>query len=179
MAILRSWRKQGQESAAELAKAIDAYRKSWELDQNAAAGNNLAYALCRQSPANGETACAIVQKLRKSRYSDQPITGDRLDLRILDTLGEAYLASKRPSELIQVITEALARYKNEPMVYLFLGRAYDALGDNRSAYENLNLAILAAEAKADAAKDQSRKDQWKAKAEEARALQQKLQRAKQ
>jgi hypothetical protein len=178
IAYNRSKEKKGQEKEAEIAKAIAAYQKAWDLNQNAFAGNNIA-SLLSEKREHAEAAYSIVQKLRRSRSGDYLVPGDRLKLEFLDTLGKVYLASEHPREVIELFKQAQAHYKDEPVVYMFLGKAYHALGQKRLAYENLNLAIVAAVAKAEAAKDQTRKDYWKAEADKARDLQKKFQGAKQ
>jgi predicted Zn-dependent protease len=174
LARLRSEGKQGKELADGTATAINEYQKAWDLTQHSVAGNNLAYLLCKQDPVNRGAAYSIVQKLRQSRYSDQLVRGDRLSLGFLDTLGEVYLASEHQREAIDLFKEALAQYKNEPMVYLYLGKAYKALEQTRLAFENLNLAIAAAVAKADAVRDPGRKAEYKKMADEARGLQKEI-----
>jgi tetratricopeptide (TPR) repeat protein len=175
-----SEQKQGKEKAAAVAEAVKNYQIAWDLTQNKIAGNNLAYLLCKHSPEKAPTALGIVEQIRKTRYSDRAISGDRLDLEILATLGEVYLITD-PRAAITLLKEALARYKNEPMVYSYLGQAYDKLKkpDKKQAEENMNLAILAAVAKAKTAKNQELKDKWNAKAEEARGILKEIKGAKQ
>lgn len=130
-------------------KAIAEYQAVWDgAKGHVVAGNNLAWLLC-QEKNNPTAALPIIEEVRKGRLSQKPVTGDRLLLELLDTLGVIYRAAGKNEEAITLFTEALQRYSREPRVLLHMGQSLMGINKakDQQAYENFNLAIQYAEAK--------------------------------
>jgi tetratricopeptide (TPR) repeat protein len=149
-----------------MAQAIDAYTAAHRLaPEDLTAVNNLAWALNHER-RTGE-AYAYAQELRKGRLSQQPLTGDRLPLPILDTLAEVFSAAGHPEEAVSMLEEAAVRYPREPQVYLQLGRAHLRLKNYSKAGEALARARQFAEGRAANAPDAEEERLWQRLAAEA------------
>src|SRR5262249_36495731 len=93
-----------------LTRAIELYEAVHRANpSNLVAGNNLAYLLV-QERKDAEGARAVVEDLRKGRYSGKPISGDRLHPSFLDTLGTVYRAAGQNELAVQLFKEAAQRY---------------------------------------------------------------------
>lgn len=148
-------------------KAIDAYQALLEISPtDQAAANNLAIVLYER----GETkaALSVAERLRRGSFSDKPVSGDRLPLEILDTLGTIYRGTGQFDQAAGLFQEAAKRYTKEPLVLLHLGRAYAGLRQYAAATVQLNLAATLAEEKAKVTADAAEKAKYQAMAEEAR-----------
>ncbi len=155
-------------------RAIEHYRVVFaKVPGHPTAGARLAALLSRERGEH-EAALAIVQRLRQGRYSQTLVTGERLSLEFLDTLGIVYRDAGRHKEAIQLFQEALRRYAGEPEIYLHLGRAYAGLGKPRDAVETLSRAVRLAEERAESSAAMSVKTRWLDIAAEARREQQGL-----
>lgn len=129
-------------------KLVLLYQADYQLAANRfTAGNNLAYLLQRE---RGDTAAAlaIVEGLRKGRFSGKPLTGDRLPLEFLDTAGEVYRGAGLPDKAVALFQEASRRYTDEPTIYMHLGRSCNAAGKLAEARDALARAARLAEARA-------------------------------
>ncbi|HZT81045.1 MAG TPA: tetratricopeptide repeat protein [Gemmataceae bacterium] len=184
----RSKGKKGDDRKADVDKAIEAFQKVWKQSPGQfVAGNNLAW-LQNEERKQPQAAYAIVQEVRKGRFSGRPLSGDRLNLNFLDTLGVIYRAAERPQEAVAVFKEAAQRYTREPQVFLHLADSYAALaqkGDKealRGAFQSYNKAIELAVARAERAgaeNNPERKKHFDELAEKARKGQQELQKPRQ
>jgi tetratricopeptide (TPR) repeat protein len=133
----------------------------------------MARLLC-QERGEAAAALAVVQQVRQGRYSRKPVSGDRLPLDFLDTLGLVYREARHYKEAVELFMEASRRYGDEPRIYLQLGRSYAGLKQYRAALDHLNHAVRLATDKADGSRDPRRKAQLLAVAEEAGKERQKL-----
>jgi predicted Zn-dependent protease len=127
---------------------------------NLVVANNLAWMLTKEKK-DTKGALPIVEKLRKGRFSQKPLSGDRLPLEMLDTLGVIYLSDNNNEAAINLYKEASVRYNTEPRVYMNLGRAYLGMGQKKEAYENLAKGIQLANAKLERAQDEDQKEKLK------------------
>jgi tetratricopeptide (TPR) repeat protein len=100
--------------------------------------------------------------------SNKPLSGDRLSLEVLDTLGTIYRSAGRFDQAALLFEEAVKRYAKEPQVLLHLGRAYAGRKQYAAASAQLNLAAALADEKALAASDAEQKAKYQACAAEAR-----------
>lgn len=146
--VMQRAMKEAKDSPArkqQMAKAIEMYRKVLDaLPGNVIAANNIAWLLAMEEN-RPEEAIPLVEELRKGRYSHKLISGDRINLSILDTLGAVYLKGKQPEKAQALFLQAVERYRNEPRVYLYLGKAYLAQGDKPRALASLNKAVTLAD----------------------------------
>jgi tetratricopeptide (TPR) repeat protein len=165
---------QGQ-AAREAAKrktlmneAIEQYRAVYqEAPGHAHAGRCLALLLAREQ-GEGEAAFAIAQRLRQGRYNQVLVTGDRLPLDLLDTLGVVYRVSQHHREAIALFRDAAQRYPREPMVLFRLGQAQAAVGLKGEATPNLTRAVQLAQEKLKQARDGEEKTRLQDLTEQAR-----------
>jgi Tfp pilus assembly protein PilF len=162
------------------AETVPARRKEWvdravaqyqaaraALPDHFAAGNNLAYLLLRER-GDAVAALAIVEGLRKGKYSGTPISGDRFPLEFLDTAGEVYRTAGRPEQAVALFKEAVRRYADEPRAFVHLGLSYAAAGKPAEAREALARAARLGDAKAAGSVDTGRKARFEALAADAR-----------
>lgn len=133
---------------------IDMARKDWagaaksyevllkKNPQHFVAANNLAYLLTEHLGAP-DRALKLVDSFRRSKYSDQPLSGDRLRLEFLDTIGLAYMKSKSDvhAEMKQLFEEARRRYPHDPRLCVYLAHAQAKLGNEKLAQDLLTAAI--------------------------------------
>ena len=117
-----------------------------------------------------EAALFVAERLCQGNLSDKRVTGDRLPLEILDTVGTIYRSAGRFDETIALFQEATQRYAKEPQVRLHLGRAYAGRRQYAAAAEQLNLAVTLAEEKARAALDPAEEAKYQGFAAEARQV---------
>jgi tetratricopeptide (TPR) repeat protein len=173
---VRSEREAGPDRAAFARKAIAAYQAVYDQDpRHAVAANNLAWLQNRTGgAAEKDAALMIVDTLRKGRYSGRPVSGDRLPLELLDTLGVIYRDCRRFQEAVALFEEAIQRYANEPRVALHLGKSYAGLNQLDKAKAQLDRAYRQATDKAGAATSAERRAQWQAVAAEAQQAQREL-----
>jgi tetratricopeptide (TPR) repeat protein len=113
-------------------------------------------------------ALAFVPVLRRSR-AGEVLSGDRLSLPVLDTLGVVYCAAGQAAEAVQLFEEAAGRYRNEPVVYLHLARSYAALGESAKAQANGEAALSYARARATAVDSPRERARWEQQVVEIRA----------
>jgi tetratricopeptide (TPR) repeat protein len=162
-------RGQKTKDKAAIDKAIELYEAVWKAAPgHPVAGNNLAWLMCmeRKDP---KAALAIIEKVRLGRLSGKPVSGDRLNAEILDTAGVVYNAAGKHDEELKLFEEAIQRYKNEPRVFVHLGRAYANQKKWGDAVENFNRGIEMADQKAQTVRDEERKAKLKELATKARA----------
>jgi tetratricopeptide (TPR) repeat protein len=144
-----------------MAEALKLYQELYKaLPDNVIVANNLAWMLNKEKH-DSKGALPIIEKVRKGRFSQKPISGDRLPLEMLDTLGVIYLDGKENEAALNLYREASVRYSTEPRVFVNLGRAYLALGQKKEAYENLAKGIQFANAKLERAQDEDQKNKLK------------------
>jgi tetratricopeptide (TPR) repeat protein len=121
-------------------QAIAAYRSVLETSSsNEVAANNLAILLNERGDI--EAALFVADRLCRGDLSDKRVTGDRLPLEILDTVGTIYRSAGRFDEAIVLFQEATQRYAKEPQVRLHLGRAHAGRRQYAAAAEQLTLAV--------------------------------------
>jgi hypothetical protein len=138
-------------------EAIESYRAVYqEVPGHPHAGRCLALLLARDE-GEGDAAFAIAQRLRQGRYSQGLITGDRLPLDLLDTLGIVYRVSRHRREAVALFRDAAERYPREPMVLFRLGQAQAAIGLKGEATGNLTRAVQLAEEKLPKVRDPEEK----------------------
>lgn len=146
---------------AALNEALRMYQEMYKTKpDNLVVANNLAWMLNKEKK-DPKAALPIVEKLRKGRFSQKPLSGDRLPLEMLDTLGVIYLSDNNNEAAINLYKEASVRYNTEPRVYMNLGRAYLGMGQKKEAYENLAKGIQLANAKLERAQDEDQKEKLK------------------
>jgi tetratricopeptide (TPR) repeat protein len=149
-------------------KAIEVYRTVWkDHPGHFTAGMKLAW-LLDQSFGQADAAYAILHQLRHGRFSQRPISGDRLSLEFLNVVGVVCRDSHHAKEAVALFEEAAQRYTDEPLVYLHLGRAYADRNRPQEATQNLEKAAQLAEKRARSARDADIKARWLALATEAR-----------
>jgi tetratricopeptide (TPR) repeat protein len=148
-------------------KAIGVYRALLEISpRDLVAMNNLASLLHERGDI--DEALLVADQLCRANFSNKPITGDRLPLEILDTVGTIYRSAGRFDVVVELFQQAARRYGKEPQVLLHLGRAYAGMRQYVLATAQLSLAATAAEERAQAAPDAAAKARWQALAAEAR-----------
>jgi tetratricopeptide (TPR) repeat protein len=130
------------QSAWDKARAV--YEKLHALDKNhITAANNLAWLLAKHANKAPE-ALAIVQEMRKGRFSQKPITGDRIQPNILDTLGLVYTKMNQGAsytEMRETFEAARERHPRDPRMYLYLAHAYAGLLETDKADRLYTIAI--------------------------------------
>jgi hypothetical protein len=127
------------------------YEKVLNKDpKHAVAGNNLAWILATQTN-NPERAYAVLQQIRRGRFSDKPAPAERINPEVLDTLGLVYQKLAKPElypEMRDVFEAARKRYPLDPRMTFFLGEAFAGLGEKKRAQEMYDATVLQADAKA-------------------------------
>jgi tetratricopeptide (TPR) repeat protein len=149
-------------------KAIEVYQAIWQKNTGHFAAGTALARLLSQRPGQSEAAHAILEQLRRGRYSQRLITGDRLPLEFLDVLGVVCRDARHAKEAVTVLEEAAERYVDEPFIFLHLGRAYALRNRPQEAGQNLDKAARLAQKLARATNDPERKARWLALATEAR-----------
>jgi predicted Zn-dependent protease len=146
---------------AAMSEAFKIYQELYKTrPDNLVVANNLAWMLDKEKN-DPKGAMAIIDKVRKGRFSQKPVTGDRLPLEMLDTLGVILLSNNDNEGAMSLYKEASARYGSEPRVFLNLGRAYLGLGQKKEAFENLTKGIQLANSKMERAQDDGQKEKLK------------------
>src|SRR5262249_52629898 len=93
--------KSGQR-AADIDKAIAVYQAANKAaPEQLIAANNLAWLLSEERH-DAQAAYEVLQKARVRRPGQKPLSGDRLDLEVLDTFGLVLLASGHHAEATQL-----------------------------------------------------------------------------
>ncbi|MBI1915253.1 MAG: tetratricopeptide repeat protein [Planctomycetes bacterium] len=128
-------------------QARDRYRAVLNKDpRHTVAANNLAYILAKEL-GDAKEAYRLAQEMRKGRFSQKPLPGDRLSASFLDTLGVVYRKLNDPSKLEEMrdLFEAgRQQHARDPRMYLYLGHAYAGLGKPDKARELFDAAIALA-----------------------------------
>jgi uncharacterized protein HemY len=172
--LRRSQQAQAAAKQQELDEAIRGYRAVLELAPgHPLAGNNLAWLLSQERDAQAE-ALAVLRQVCQGRYSQQPLSGDRLPLNLLNTMGTVFRSARRNEEAVKLFQEASQRYKEEPRVFLQLARSYVGLQQYQAAAENLNRAARLATAQMESTPDRLRKAELQSVLQEVRQDQSKL-----
>jgi tetratricopeptide (TPR) repeat protein len=168
--LLDGRRQKDRARRAELLdRSIRVYSDIWKASRgNVVAGNNLAMLLLKEKD-NPTGALAVIEEVKTGRYSRKPISGERLPLEVLDTLGQCYRAADRHEDAVKLFKEAELRYSNEPRVLLHLGHALAALRQNKEAHLKLYAAIEKAETRLKTTNDPVRQAALKELITEARA----------
>jgi tetratricopeptide (TPR) repeat protein len=146
---------------ADIDKAIELYQKIYkDTPRHFVAGNNLAWLLTKERN-EPKAARAIIAELRKGRFSDKNVSGARLPLEFLDTLGVVYRATKDSedaSSALEVFKDAAeSRYADNPRVLIHLGQSYASVGKNKEASETLTAGIKLAQRRLKETEDPERK----------------------
>ncbi len=170
-------RGQAEKSKQYTDQAIAIYRVIYEeTPSNVIAANNLAWLLNDSKPGD-KSALAIINQMRKPRYGEKPVTGDRMPVELLDTIGVVYRATEEFKEYRTVFEDALKRYANEPRVHYHLGLALAAERSTRAdAFQRLSEAAKLAREKAQRTLDPDRKAKLEKLALDAEKERQSLQR---
>ena len=125
-------------------KALALYEKLYALDKShITAMNNLAWLLAKHANKPSE-ALAIVREMRMGRFSKKPITGDRIQPNILDTMGLVYTKMNQGAsftEMRDTFEAARERYPRDPRMYLYLAHAYAGLLETDKADRLYTTAI--------------------------------------
>src|SRR5208283_972538 len=107
-----------------------------------------------------DAACDVVKELLTAPPAQKPITGDRLDLATLDSIGVVYGASpKHARTAINLFEQAARRYTDDPHVFFYLGRSYADLGKDKEAQVSFDRTLHLARTLAESSKGAERK-QW-------------------
>jgi predicted Zn-dependent protease len=121
-------------------------------------GNNLAWLLVKEKNESSR-AVALVDEVRKGKYSRKPITPERLPVEFLDTLGTVYHAGGLNQESLELFKQAVdSRYVKEPRVIYYLGMAQEGLQRKTEAHATFDKVINLADAQAKATPDPARKE---------------------
>jgi tetratricopeptide (TPR) repeat protein len=171
---------QGQQTASEparkeaLGKALTAFQAVYEKEPgHRVAGNHLARLLDKER-GDADAAVAVLEQVRLGRHSRKPVSGDRLPLELLDTMGLVYCDAKRYKEGVDLFHQAARRYGDEPQVLFSLGRCQAGAGQETVAIDSFNRAQSLARERADKDRDPRRRAQWLALAEGAQREREKL-----
>lgn len=128
-------------------EALAIYRKM--LDRNPRhfiAGNNLAWILAeKKNDAAG--ALKVVDEIRKASAGGPPVGAERLPAAFLDTIGAVYVKAKRSDRyeaMRRDFEAAVQRYPADPRMLLYLGQAYQFLGEGARAAASFQQAIALA-----------------------------------
>jgi predicted Zn-dependent protease len=167
-----------KENSPERAKFMDLalrqYDEVWQaLPGDLIAGNNLAWLLVKEKK-EGPRALALVEEVRKGKYSQKPISAERLPLEFLDTLGVVYGLNGQKQEALNLFKDAMQQYANEPRIVMHLAQAQKALGMKLDAFATYKKTIDLADERAKTTPDPDRKAALTQLIDEARAEQQKL-----
>jgi hypothetical protein len=152
-----------KEGSPERAKLMDQAIKDYDDVYKARpghliAGNNLAWLLVKEKGQPAQ-ALDLIETVRKGKYSQQPISPDRLPLELLDTLGVVYRANGKNQESLEVFKEAAAKhYAKEPRVLMYLGLAQEAMGQRADAAATLRSVINLADERSKTTADPRRKE---------------------
>jgi len=167
-----------KEGAPERVKLMDLaiadYDAVWKSTPgNLIAGNNLAWLLVKEKhePAR---ALELVLEVRKGKYSQQPVSAERLPLEFLDTLGVVLRSNDKNKDALTLFKEALVRYAREPRVVMHLGLSQKALGLKQEAQATFKAVIDLADNQAKATPDPVRKEKLAKLSEDARAEQKEM-----
>jgi hypothetical protein len=146
------------ERAQFMDRAIQEYDEVYrEVPGHLVAGNNLAWLLVteKNQPAR---AVAVVEEVRKGKYSRQPVSPERLPLEFLDTIGVVYRAANMNQEALTLFKEAVRqRYAQEPRLLMHLALAQAALGLKSDALATFRAVVSLADRQANATADPERK----------------------
>jgi hypothetical protein len=145
---------------ASLMLAAEAYRAAHAANpDDVGVANNLAYLLSQELGDNAG-ACAVAERIRRPRSDRPAVSGERLSLDVLDTLGLVYRAASRHEDHARLFEEATRRYGNEPIVQLHLGRAYSGLRDAERAAACFRRGGSTARERARAAATEEEANRW-------------------
>jgi hypothetical protein len=155
-------------------QSIAEYDAIWQtVPGHFVAGNNLAWLLVKER-AEPARALAVIEEVRKGKYSRKPVGGERLPLEFLDTIGAVYRATDRNQDAVALFKEAMQRYEKEPRVIMPLGQAQAGMGLKKEAYESFKIAIELAGDRIKKTIDPDRKEKLKQLMDDARVEQRKL-----
>jgi predicted Zn-dependent protease len=172
--LRRSQQAPAAEKQKYLDEAIRGYRAVLELvPDHSLAGNNLAWLLSQERDSQAE-ALAVLRQVCQGRYSHRPLSGDRLPLDLLDTMGVVFRSARRNEDAVKLFREAARRYKDEPRVFLHLARAYAGLQQYQAASENFDRAARLATTQMENTPDQRRKAELSTVLQQVRQDQDKL-----
>jgi hypothetical protein len=157
-------------------KAIEWYEKvRVNFPHDVQACNNLAWLLNEQK-ADKDRILRVAKDLRTGRYSDKRISGERLNINVLDTLGVVYHDCGEDKEAYELFMQAMlerdnktpGRYYDDPRVMIYLGQAMKRLGQEGDANQTLTRASKLATENADKAPNATAKARWEKIASKAR-----------
>ncbi|MEI7683395.1 MAG: tetratricopeptide repeat protein [Planctomycetota bacterium] len=135
-------------AAKELLSEVYLKQKSWAKAQavleslnvanpnNLLAANNLAYVLAHHSKQPSRARDVLLGSLKSGppTYNTRP--PERLPVEFLNTLGSVYVELKRPEygrEMLETFKAAAQRYPNDPRIDLYMGYAFELMGENNRA----------------------------------------------
>src|SRR5262249_35639592 len=108
------------------------------------------------------------------KYSQKPVSPERLPVEFLDTLGVVYRINGQNQESLNTFKEAMQRYAQDPRVVMHLAQSQKALGLKVDAFTSFKKAIDLADERSKATPDPDRKAALAQLIDEARTEQQKL-----
>jgi hypothetical protein len=161
--ILMSRGREQKEGSPERARLMDLALKEYddvykEQPGDLVSGNNLAWLLVKEKNESSR-AVALVDEVRKGKYSRKAITPERLPVEFLDTLGTVYHAGGLNQESLELFKQAVdAHYLNEPRVIFYLGLAQEGLQRRAEAYATFDKVINLADAQGKVTPDPQRKE---------------------
>jgi tetratricopeptide (TPR) repeat protein len=122
------------------------------------AGNNLAWLLVKEKNESSR-AVALVDEVRKGKFSRKTVSPERLPVEFLDTLGTVYHAGGLNQESLDLFKQAIdSHYVREPRLIMYLGLAQEGLQRKAEAFATFDKVINLADAQAKATPDPLRKE---------------------
>ncbi len=161
--------------AALMDRAMKAYDEVYQqVPGDLVSGNNLAYLLVKEK-GEPTRAVALVDEVRKGKYSRKPISPERLPLEFLDTIGIVYHAAGMNQESLELFKQATDKhYTKEPRLIMYTGLAQEGLQRRADAIATFNLVVNLAETQAKTTADPDRKELLTKLSEDAKAEQRKM-----
>jgi predicted Zn-dependent protease len=158
-----------------MAKAIQLYDEVWQaMPGSLVAGNNLAWLLVKEK-REAPRALALVEEVRKGKYSQKPVSAERLPIEFLDTVGVVMRFNGQNQDSLNLFKEAQQRYARDPRVTIHLAQSQKALGMRLDAFNTFKQAIDQADERMKSTPNPDRKQDWQKVIDEAKGGQKELQ----
>jgi hypothetical protein len=156
-------------------QAIKGYDEVYrEQPGDLVSGNNLAWLLVKEK-GEASRAVALVDEVRKGKYSRKPIAPERLQVEFLDTLGTVYHAAGLNQESLELFKQAVdRRYDKDPRILMYLALAQAGMQRKSEAFATLNKVINLADVQKNATPDPERKERLTKLIADAKAEQTKI-----